>query len=99
MAININKGGLSAVTTSTYIAFVVIILFGMVMSFTLLPPSRIVRSDGSLVKLQASNTVRAELSNLWASMKDRRLLLCVFLPPYLAHCMVSCMFHALTLPV
>lgn len=75
MVINLNKGGLSAVTTSTYIAFVVIILFGMCLSFTLLPPSRIVRSDGTLVKLQQSNTIRVEAKNLVMSIKDRRLLL------------------------
>lgn len=78
MAINLNKGGLTAVTTSTYIAFVVIILFGMCMSFTLLPPSRIVRSDGTLVKLQQSNPVRVEAKNLVLSFKDKRLLLYVY---------------------
>lgn len=75
MALNLDKGGLTAVTTSTYIAFVVIIILGAVLSFTLLPPSRIVRSDGTLVKLQPSNPVKVELQNLWVSIKDRRLLL------------------------
>ncbi|KAI0682896.1 major facilitator superfamily domain-containing protein [Cytidiella melzeri] len=82
LAININSGGLSAVSTSTYIAFLVIIFVGIASAFLVLPPNRVIRSDGTLVKLQAHSSVKEELLGMLALLKDWRML--ALLPMFFA---------------
>jgi len=74
LAINIKSGGLSAVSTSTYIAFLVIIFVGVASAFLVLPPNRVIRSDGTLVKLQAHSSIRTELVAMVHLLKDWRML-------------------------
>lgn len=74
LAINIRSGKLEAVATSTYIAFLVIIFCGVASAFLVLPPNRVIRSDGTIVKLEAASTVRAEIVGLWERLKDWRIL-------------------------
>jgi len=74
LAINIKSGKLDSVTTSTYIAFLIIIIFGIASAFLVLPPNRVIRSDGTIVKLEAATTVRAELIGMWERIKDWRIL-------------------------
>jgi len=74
LAINIRSGQLSAVTTSTYIAFLVIIFLGIASAFLVLPPNRVVRPDGTLVKLQAYSSLRDELKGFIERFKDWRML-------------------------
>jgi len=82
LAINIRSGKLSAVATSTYIAFLVIIFLGIASAFLVLPPNRVVRSDGTIVKLEASSTVREELVGFGQRLKDWRML--ALLPMFFA---------------
>lgn len=73
LAININSGGLSAVSTSTYIAFLVIIFVGIASTALILPPNRVVRPDGSLVKVEAASTPKQEITNMILVLKDWRM--------------------------
>lgn len=74
LAINIRQGELDAVATGTYIAFLIIIFIGVASAFLVLGPNRIVRSDGTLVKLQARTTVSEEISGIIRLFKDWRML-------------------------
>lgn len=55
-------------------AFLVIILFGVASSFLVLPPNLVVRSDGTIVKLDTSTRVRRELAGMLRLLKDWRVL-------------------------
>jgi hypothetical protein len=48
---------------------------GTALTVFILPPSEIVRADGTLVKVQASSSVRQELRNFVKVLKDKRILL------------------------
>lgn len=74
LAINIRSGSLGAVSTSTYIAFLVIIFIGTASTALLVPPHRIVRPDGSIVKIEASSTPREEVTNFIRVLKDWRMI-------------------------
>ena len=74
LAINIHSGGLSAVTTSTYIAFLVIIFVGVASACLVLPPNRVIRSDGTLVKLETHSSLKDELIGMFRLLKDWRML-------------------------
>ncbi|TBU47920.1 MFS general substrate transporter [Dichomitus squalens] len=74
LAINIRSGGLSAVSTSTYIAFIVIIFVGIASSFLILPPNKVIRADGTIVKLEAASKPHEEAIGLLKLFKDWRML-------------------------
>jgi hypothetical protein len=44
------------------------------MSMTLLPPSAVIRADGSRVKLRAQSTLREEINGFLALLRDWRML-------------------------
>jgi len=74
LGININSGSLKAVATSTYIAFLIIILVGIASTWLLLPPNRVIRGDGTLVKVEAASNTKDEIRALFQTMKDWRML-------------------------
>ncbi|TCD71018.1 hypothetical protein EIP91_000516 [Steccherinum ochraceum] len=74
LAINIRHGELTAVTTSTYIAFLIIIFLGVASSFLVLPPNRVVRSDGSRVTIEATSAIHKEAIGIVRLLKDWRML-------------------------
>ncbi|KAI0777807.1 MFS general substrate transporter [Trametes elegans] len=74
LAINIKDGGLSAVSTSTYIAFLVIIFVGVASAFLILPPNQVIRSDGTIVKLEAVSKPHEEAVGIARLLKDWRML-------------------------
>ncbi|KAF8582939.1 MFS general substrate transporter [Ramaria rubella] len=82
LAINIRSGELTAVSTSTYIAFLVIIFIGIASAFLVLGPNRVIRADGSLVKLQAKAAVREEARDILRLFTDWRML--ALLPMFFA---------------
>ncbi|KAF9652385.1 MFS general substrate transporter [Thelephora ganbajun] len=82
LAINLQQGHLDAVATSTYIAFLVIIFFGIVSAFAVLPPHRVVRADGTIVKIDDQSSIPQELKGLWERLKDWRIL--ALLPMFFA---------------
>ncbi|KAH9164517.1 MFS general substrate transporter [Lactarius sanguifluus] len=77
LAINIRSGKLSDVSTATYLAFIIIMFIGTASTILILPPSAIIRADGTLVKVQASSSVREELSNFGKVLKDKRIILLI----------------------
>ncbi|KAF8335875.1 MFS general substrate transporter [Cantharellus anzutake] len=74
LAINLRQGGLSAVSTSTYIAFLAIIFLGVACTWLLLPPNMIVRGDGSVVQVQSASNPKQEVTNFLNLLKDWRML-------------------------
>lgn len=50
---------------------------GTASTLLILPPGAIVRADGTLVKVQASSSVREELANFVKVLKDKRILLLI----------------------
>ncbi|KAI0074214.1 MFS general substrate transporter [Panus rudis PR-1116 ss-1] len=82
LAINIRSGQLTAVSTSTYVAFIVIIAIGIVSSAAVLPPNRVIRSDGTIVKLEAASKPHEEIIGMARLFKDWRIL--ALLPMFFA---------------
>lgn len=82
LAINIHSGSLNAVSTATYIAFIIIAFVGIFSSFLVLPPNRVIRSDGTLVKLHAHTSVKEEVIGIFKLLKDWRML--ALLPMFFA---------------
>ncbi|KAH9162170.1 MFS general substrate transporter [Lactarius sanguifluus] len=77
LAINIRSGKLSDVSTTTYLAFIIIMFIGTASTMLILPPGAIIRADGTLVKVQASSTLREELRNFIKVLKDKRIILLI----------------------
>ncbi|KAH8997191.1 MFS general substrate transporter [Lactarius hatsudake] len=77
LAINIRSGKLSDVSTATYLAFIIIMFIGTASTMLILPPGAIIRADGTLVKVQASSSVREELSNFIKVLKDKRIIMLI----------------------
>ncbi|KZV67798.1 MFS general substrate transporter [Peniophora sp. CONT] len=75
LAINLHSGELSAVSTGTYVAFLTIMFIGTTSALLLLPPTTIIRGDGSLIELQHSpSSPREELRSLFMQLADWRML-------------------------
>lgn len=55
-------------------AFIIIIFIGIGSSFLVLGPNRVIRADGTLVKLQAKATVRDEVKGVLRLFVDWRML-------------------------
>jgi hypothetical protein len=56
--------------------------FGTASTIFILPPSAIIREDGTIVKVEASSSVRKELQNFIKVVKDKRIIL--LLPMFFA---------------
>ncbi|GJJ14230.1 hypothetical protein Clacol_008493 [Clathrus columnatus] len=74
LIINLREGKLLSVATSTYIAFLIIIFFGIASSFLVLGPNRVIRGDGTIVKLQAKANIKDEVKGTLLLFKDWRML-------------------------
>lgn len=46
----------------------------MASAFAVLPPNKVVRADGTIVKLETSSSVREEIRGIWTRLKDWRML-------------------------
>ncbi|OBZ77667.1 hypothetical protein A0H81_02721 [Grifola frondosa] len=82
LGINVRHDGLTAVATSTYIVFLVIIFVGIASSFLVLPPNRVIRADGTIVKLEAASAPHEEIIGMWNLLKDWRIF--ALLPMFFA---------------
>ena len=51
-----------------------IIFFGIASAFAVLPPHRVVRPDGTIVKVDDQSSIPQELKGLWERLKDWRIL-------------------------
>ncbi|CAO3613687.1 unnamed protein product [Mucor fragilis] len=67
----------SAVKTSTYIAFMVIMAFGAMLTLALLPANKVVRSDGSHVSLHKLSNWKREAIEVLKLFKDWRMLILI----------------------
>lgn len=55
-------------------AFLVIIFVGVASSFLILPPNKVIRSDGTIVKLEAASMPHEEIVGMARLFKDWRML-------------------------
>lgn len=55
-------------------AFLVIIFIGVASAWLILPPNRVVRSDGTIVKLEAFSKPHEEVVGMIRLFKDWRML-------------------------
>ncbi|KAG2203074.1 hypothetical protein INT46_010379 [Mucor plumbeus] len=72
-----NSGTKSEVKVSTYIAFMVIMTFGAMLTLALLPSSKVIRSDGSHVSLHKFSNWKRESFEVLKLFKDWRMLLLI----------------------
>lgn len=75
--LNLQNGGLDAVKTSTYLAFIVVMAFGTFLTLAILPPSEVRREDGSRVEAQSKTTVADEVTGFIGLFKNRQMLLLI----------------------
>lgn len=91
LGIDISQGAVSSTATSTYIAFLAVMLCGLCLSWTLLPPGRVVRNDGSIFEIHNYVSVKEEIKGLWAAVKTPYILILVpmfFSSNYFRECAV-----------
>jgi hypothetical protein len=72
-----NSGTKLDVQTSTYIAFMVIMAFGAMLTLALLPSSKVIRADGSHVSLHKFSNWKRESIEVLKLFKDWRMLLLI----------------------
>ncbi|KAK4510052.1 uncharacterized protein ATC70_006221 [Mucor velutinosus] len=72
-----NSGEKTEVKTSTYIAFMVIMAFGAMLTLALLPASKVVRSDGAQVSLHKLSNWKREAIEVLKLFKDWRMLILI----------------------
>ncbi|KAI8148923.1 major facilitator superfamily domain-containing protein [Fennellomyces sp. T-0311] len=74
LALNIENQAGGGVSTGTYTAFVIIMLIGVVLSLALLPPSHVVRNDGSPVAMAHSPCWTTELKGVVMIWREWRII-------------------------
>ena len=74
LAITIRSGELSAVSTGTYLAFLVIMFFGTALTMLLLPPTAVVRSDGTIIEVRKVSSPLEEVTGIMDVIKDWRIM-------------------------
>ncbi|KAL7316528.1 hypothetical protein PS15m_005612 [Mucor circinelloides] len=72
-----NSGTKSEVKISTYIAFMVIMAFGAMLTLALLPASKVIRSDGTPVSLHKFSNWKREAVEVLKLFKDWRMLVLI----------------------
>ncbi|KAG1206222.1 hypothetical protein G6F35_011276 [Rhizopus arrhizus] len=72
-----NSGTKEAVKTSTYIAFMVIMAVGSFLTLTLLPPRKVIRSDGAHVSLHKFSNWKREALEIIRLFTDWRMLILI----------------------
>lgn len=65
---------LPEVSTSVYVAFMIIMLTAIATSWLILPPTAVVRKDGTVVEIQAALSPREEFSHFIKLFKDKRVI-------------------------
>ncbi|OJJ42679.1 hypothetical protein ASPZODRAFT_147092 [Penicilliopsis zonata CBS 506.65] len=75
---NIHVKTQKTVTDGTYIAFIVLMFFGMVLALFLCDADKIVRKDGSRVILKKNPSWKSELLGLWETLRDAPYVVLLF---------------------
>ncbi|CAO3644751.1 unnamed protein product [Cunninghamella blakesleeana] len=72
LLMNLNNSSAGGVSTGTYTAFVIVMLIGVGLTFTLASPSNVIRSDGSRVEVSEASTWKHEVKamvNVWSEWR------------------------------
>jgi len=77
LAINFQSSA-NSVSNSTYIAFLVLTLFGTLIPLVMVDPQKIIRTDGSKVATARHPSWRVEISGLWIAVRDDPLIILLF---------------------
>ncbi|KAJ4414333.1 hypothetical protein N0V82_008003 [Gnomoniopsis sp. IMI 355080] len=75
LSLNADKSSAGSISSSTYIAFIVIMCLGLPIALFLSPADKVWRKDGSRVVIDTRSTLRAELKSVFDLLKSRRILL------------------------
>jgi MFS family permease len=70
----LSNSTLPTVSTSVYVAFMIIMLTAIASSWLILPPNAVVRGDGTVVELTAALGPREEFRHFLRLFKDRRVI-------------------------
>lgn len=65
---------LPEVSTNVYVAFMIIMLTSIATSWLILPPTSVVRNDGTVVEVTAALGPREELAHFVKLFKDKKVL-------------------------
>ncbi|KAK9687543.1 hypothetical protein K7432_014749 [Basidiobolus ranarum] len=65
----------SGVSSSTFVAFLVIMIFGGFLGLLILPPEKVIRDDGSRVEVDKFNNVWTEIKEILKLFLDKNMLL------------------------
>ncbi|KAG1053259.1 hypothetical protein G6F46_000817 [Rhizopus delemar] len=82
LALNLEDEASGGVSTSTYIAFVIVMLVGVVLSLAIASPTRVVRPDGTKVAIEKPLHWSDELKGVLSVWKEWRML--CLIPAFLA---------------
>ncbi|RCH92147.1 hypothetical protein CU097_004506 [Rhizopus azygosporus] len=82
LALNLENEASGGVSTSTYIAFVIVMIIGVVLSLAIASPSRVVRPDGTKVAVAKAMHWKKELKGVLLVWKEWRML--CLIPAFLA---------------
>ncbi|EME46877.1 hypothetical protein DOTSEDRAFT_125524 [Dothistroma septosporum NZE10] len=77
LAQNFNSNA-GKVNDGTYIAFIILMLFGACLAWTLVDAGEVVRTDGSRIILMKNPTWKSELLGLWETLFTDPYILCLF---------------------
>lgn len=74
LAQNVRDAAATSVSTTTYLAFVIIIFVGVALTLLILRPAQVIRDDGTPVELTRSQGWKDELKGMAGLVKDTKLL-------------------------
>ncbi|ROW15871.1 hypothetical protein VPNG_02638 [Cytospora leucostoma] len=74
LGLNADRSSSGSVSTSTYIAFIVIMCLGLPIALCLSPAEKVWRKDGSRVVVVKQATMLAEFKEVWDLLRTRRIL-------------------------
>ncbi|CAM6092097.1 unnamed protein product [Calypogeia fissa] len=68
------SNGKSSVSTTTYVAFIIIMVLGSLLSLALLPPRKVIRDDGHPVSMVRASSWRTEAVEILKLFSDWRMI-------------------------
>ncbi|RUP49141.1 major facilitator superfamily domain-containing protein [Jimgerdemannia flammicorona] len=77
LALNIENKSSGGVSDGTYIAFMIIMMFGILLILLLKPPNKVTRDDGTPVTLVVSTDWRSELKSIVLLLGNWRMVLLI----------------------
>ncbi|SMQ49266.1 unnamed protein product [Zymoseptoria tritici ST99CH_3D1] len=97
LAQNINREPTTRVNDYTYIAFLILTLFGAILAWTLVDARHVIRPDGTRIILMKNPTWKSELLGLWETIFTDPYILCLFPMFFASNWFYTYQFNAVNL--